>query len=266
MARRGGGHAGRPHLYQVSDFITFLATEIVASARQVPSLAWRNLEAAQREDGSRGMGKGAAPDRPTGQQTARSPRQQKRYWRTRFLDELARGATVAMALAASGCPSSTAYAHRSRDPDFAKAWDDADEQGMAMVESEIVRRGVDGWDEPHFYEGQIAGYVRRYDSRLLLRLAEMKNRRWSQRHAVDHTHTGRIEHAVAVIPCDGRNPALCTTCQGKGCPAALAHAATAPVIEHDPAPAMPAPAPVSTASPDRPAVSPARQSIGKRTR
>ena len=180
------------------------------------------------------MAEGAATDRPTGQQARRRP-SRKRYWKQNFLDALAAGATVAEACVDSGCPKSTAYLNRNRDPDFAREWDDAHSAGTALIEREIRRRAVEGWLEPHFYEGQVAGYVRRYDSRLLLRLAERRDAAWRQGQTVKLE--GKVEHRhVIVLPCNGRD----LVHQLGQCP--VCDQARAEAIEHQPAEAAPLPA------------------------
>ncbi len=192
------------------------------------------------------MGEVAAIDRPTGQQARRRP-SRKRYWKRAFLDALAAGATVAEACVDSGCPKSSAYLNRNRDPAFAQEWDDAHSAGTALIEREIRRRAVEGWLEPHFYEGEVAGYVRRYDSRLLLRLAERRDAAWRQGQIVKHE--GHVQHShVVTLPCNGRDlvhqPGQCPVCDKL----------RADTIEHEPAAlaeALPAPALAPASAPRR---------------
>lgn len=228
------------------------------------------------------MAGSAAPDQPTRRQNgrARGPYRRRRYWRTTFLRALAEGATAAGAMQIAGVSSSTAYDHRKADPAFAAAWDNAAEAGLGVLENELVRRAVDGVLKPDYYKGEVVGYTRHYSDRNLLRALAARNPAWAERSAVAHEHSGRIAHAVEIvarIPCNGRDPALCQTCGGKGCEQARAFEATFPAIEHDPAALAPtaalaaaaagaAPAPAPLARPARPAAAPvSTPQTGKRT-
>lgn len=92
-----------------------------------------------------------------------------------FLMELARhGIAVRAARAASPHSSdgaaSTFKDERDRDPEFARAWEDALEAARADVEHEIYRRSTEGFEEPVFggrYRETVVGTVRRYSDRLL---------------------------------------------------------------------------------------------------
>ena len=111
-----------------------------------------------------------------------------------FLRELARHGVVASAAAAAsphshdeerGCLSSF-YALRARDPDFAAAWDEAMKTARGVVERELHRRAVEGYEEPVFYRGEEVGKVRKYSDRLLeLRIRAL---------APEYRPTAKIEH------------------------------------------------------------------------
>ncbi len=93
--------------------------------------------------------------------------------RALFLDELARhGIVIRAARAASphAAPRSalkTFYHARNRDPEFAEAWDNAVATATSVVESELHRRAVEGYEEPVYQRGEKVGTVRRYSDRLL---------------------------------------------------------------------------------------------------
>jgi len=90
-----------------------------------------------------------------------------------FLDELARhGIVIRAARAASPhagerAALKTFYNARERDPEFAAAWDDAIATATSVVESELHRRAVEGYEEPVYQRGEKVGTVRRYSDRLL---------------------------------------------------------------------------------------------------
>ena len=42
------------------------------------------------------------------------------------------------------------------------------------IRQELARRGIEGWDEPVYWQGQIVGHIRRYSDRALIALAQMR--------------------------------------------------------------------------------------------
>lgn len=77
-------------------------------------------------------------------------------WRTAFLASLRSTPVVALACDAVGIERSTAYRAREADEAFAKAWDDALEDGIDRAEAEAFRRGVTGFEEPVVDKGRLA--------------------------------------------------------------------------------------------------------------
>lgn len=90
--------------------------------------------------------------------------------RARFCEVLADQCVVGKACEAVGISRQTAYDHRTKDKEFAAAWDEALEAGVDRLELEAWRRGVEGVDEPIVYKGVITGTVRRYSDELLILL------------------------------------------------------------------------------------------------
>lgn len=112
------------------------------------------------------------PQRPTLRARARLPLTEER--KRAFLEHLATyGIAVEAARAASpGCPSgamATFKDARRRDPEFAAAWEEAAEQARGVIEAEIRRRAIEGWEEP----GR-NGPVRKYSDRLLELMARAR--------------------------------------------------------------------------------------------
>jgi hypothetical protein len=67
-------------------------------------------------------------------------------WTGPFLDALERTASVRDACAAIGVSRSTAYRHRRRCPEFARAWDEALELPIRILEDEALERALDRAD------------------------------------------------------------------------------------------------------------------------
>lgn len=92
-----------------------------------------------------------------------------------FLEALRQGMSVSAAVKASGMGQTYLYERKKTDEEFAKDWDAAIEVGSDMIEDEIKRRGVDGWDEPLAFQGQLTGdVVRKYSDTLLIFLAKAR--------------------------------------------------------------------------------------------
>ena len=91
-----------------------------------------------------------------------------------FLAELSKhGVAIRAARAAS--PGSTTGAlttfkdERARDPEFARAWEEAIENAHASLLEELIRRGKDGVDVPlQDASGNIVGVKKQYSDKLLL--------------------------------------------------------------------------------------------------
>ena len=73
----------------------------------------------------------------------RDPQIQKRH-RERFLAALASGSSPTRAAKQAGIGRSTLYEARSKDREFARAWDDAVMEGIDRLEDEALRRATKG--------------------------------------------------------------------------------------------------------------------------
>jgi hypothetical protein len=119
--------------------------------------------------------------------------------RDKFLEVLADTGSVAAASRAAS-PHSKRGARRSfedfraRDPEFAKAWDDAITTSLGKVEAEIMRRAMTPTKRPIFSRGELVGEEDVFDNKLLLALARKMSPEWREsRHlsvegSVDHNH------------------------------------------------------------------------------
>lgn len=93
-----------------------------------------------------------------------------------FLEHLARTGVVAES-ARVASPQSARHGalttfkdERGRDPEFAKAWDEAVDHAVGVLEVEAFRRAVEGWDEPTRF-----GPVRKHSDRLLELMLKARN-------------------------------------------------------------------------------------------
>jgi len=56
---------------------------------------------------------------------------------------------------------------RAKDESFSVAWDEALEEAKDLLEAEAWRRGVDGYDKPVTYQGEITTTYKEYSDRML---------------------------------------------------------------------------------------------------
>ncbi len=83
-------------------------------------------------------------------------------WRDAFLAALRDVPVISRACEAVCIHRSTAWRARDADPEFAKDWDDAMEDGIDRAEREAFRRAVEGFEEPVIDKGRLAYVYERY--------------------------------------------------------------------------------------------------------
>lgn len=88
--------------------------------------------------------------------------------RCEFLAELRDTCNVTLAARAGGVSRRRAYQVRDEEPDFAKLWDDALQEGIDLLEHEAQRRAFEGTNKPVFYQGYECGTVREYSDTLTI--------------------------------------------------------------------------------------------------
>jgi hypothetical protein len=127
--------------------------------------------------------------------TVRTPKN-----REKFLEALAKGSTVTIACRAAGMSRVAAYHWRKDDEDFAKAWDEAVEDGTDILEEEAKRRALVGAKKAVYQNGKFVGYVQEPSDTLMIFL--LKGRRPEKfKDRVHAEHTGKdggpIQHEVS---------------------------------------------------------------------
>lgn len=93
-----------------------------------------------------------------------------------FIAALRDGRSVTAACIDAGIGRTSAYQWREDDPEFAKAWDEAVEEGTDLLEDEAQRRGRDGTQKPVYQGGKKVGVVREYSDTLLIFLLKARRR------------------------------------------------------------------------------------------
>jgi hypothetical protein len=82
-------------------------------------------------------------------------------WAEPFLEALRQLPVTVHACKAVGINRVTAHKYRHEDPEFAKAWADALEEGIDRAEQEAFRRAVVGFEEPVIHQGKPSYVYRR---------------------------------------------------------------------------------------------------------
>ena len=95
-------------------------------------------------------------------------------WYPVFLEGLRATGNVSEAARAATICRSRVYECRQRDPVFAAAWADAQEEAADRLEMEAFRRAVEGIGEDRFFKGDVVGRVTRYSDRLLMFLLKAR--------------------------------------------------------------------------------------------
>ena len=85
-----------------------------------------------------------------------------------FLHVLAQTVNVARACRNAGIPRRTAYDWRDADPDFARRWNDALDDGIDLLEAELHRRAFEGVEKPVWHKGEQVGTTRHYSDALAM--------------------------------------------------------------------------------------------------
>jgi len=87
-------------------------------------------------------------------------------WRSRFLNGSASSWGYMFALRSAGVSYNTFRVHERNDAEFAAQVREAVAQGAQLLHDVCWKRVMGGDLEPVYWQGQIAGYVRKFDTRL----------------------------------------------------------------------------------------------------
>jgi hypothetical protein len=87
-------------------------------------------------------------------------------WRSRFLKGLASSWGCMFALKSAGVSYNTFRAHERNDPEFAAQVREAEGQGAQLLHHVCWQRVMEGDFEPVYWQGQVVGQIRKFDTRL----------------------------------------------------------------------------------------------------
>lgn len=93
----------------------------------------------------------------------------------KFLQALTTGLSVTSAAAKAGRHRNSFYKLAKRDPEFARAREDAINAGTEALEDEALRRARDGTEKPVYQGGKQVGTVREYSDTLIIFLLKARD-------------------------------------------------------------------------------------------
>lgn len=78
------------------------------------------------------------------------------------------GGMVGKSAEAAGVETATVRYWAKNDPVFEEAYENAKFDTLSVIEDEIIRRGVHGYQRPVFYKGKLMDHATEYDSNLII--------------------------------------------------------------------------------------------------
>src|SRR5581483_12121166 len=87
-------------------------------------------------------------------------------WRSHWLCTYAMSGSKVMACRVAHVGHSTADYHLKNDPDFAAQADSAKEHATDLLHTRCMQRCIEGDIEPVYWQGQVIGHIRKFDTRL----------------------------------------------------------------------------------------------------
>ena len=101
-----------------------------------------------------------------------------RNWEKAFLSALEKTGSIAGSAKAAKAGRQTVYDHMKADPDFADRCREALETAEDNLETELMRRAVEGEEVPVYFNGEVVGHSnRKSDSLLMFAVKNLRQRR-----------------------------------------------------------------------------------------
>jgi hypothetical protein len=116
-----------------------------------------------------------------------------------FLKILAASGQYITACDEVGINMSTLARHRKADPAFNDACEDALERHRALIEAEILRRSIEGVEEPFYTRNGEVGTVRKFSDQLLALYAKRHIKHYRDSVKVEQHVTGRVDVGLEAI-------------------------------------------------------------------
>lgn len=95
-------------------------------------------------------------------------------WRPKFLAVLSLSGSIIYSSRAAGVSHTTVRFHRNQDPEFDAQVLQAEEYAIQLLHDVAMKRAIEGDVEPIYWQGEVVGHVRKYDSRLQIEMLRAK--------------------------------------------------------------------------------------------
>lgn len=92
----------------------------------------------------------------------------KARWERRWLEAFRREKSVAAACKSANLDRSTVYKRRKENEEFARQWDEIENETIDLLEKSAMARAIAGHDNPIFFDGQEVGRKREYETALTI--------------------------------------------------------------------------------------------------
>jgi hypothetical protein len=123
-----------------------------------------------------------------------------------FLASYVQSANILTSCNEIGIDRSLIYYWQEHDEQFMLQFNRADAEANLMIEAEIKRRAIDGWDEPLVSAGKRVGTVRKYSDTLLIFLAKARMPKYREKQQLDiNTNVKAVEIYKVRMPDNGRD-------------------------------------------------------------
>ena len=98
----------------------------------------------------------------------------RRSWQEAFIEAMRLMGNVMRSCSFAKVSRRNVYDEYDRNPEFAKAWREAEEESSDRLEAEAWRRAHDGIDKPVFHQGEQCGVIREYSDGLITLLLKAR--------------------------------------------------------------------------------------------
>ena len=123
-----------------------------------------------------------------------------------FLASFRQTANVSESCLAADIDRSTFYEWKEKYEEFGMLYHQAEQIANDRLRFEILRRGVEGWDEPLVSAGKRVGTVRKYSDTLLIFLAKARMEEFREKSKLDvNTNVRAVEIYKIRIPSNQRD-------------------------------------------------------------
>lgn len=112
--------------------------------------------------------------------------------KARYLELFSRSGQQSSCAYQVGVTTATIQAHTRKDPEFKAACGEALNRYRERIDGEIRRRGLEGVEEPVFFQGIVVGWLRKYSDQLLLAHAKRHVPEYRDRVQADVNVTGGV--------------------------------------------------------------------------